>query len=193
MRNETLTNEKCKLLINRFLSKVNKNNKYMFDEAIHLVTQWKDSIESTLKYLNLLRTSVAKIIPQYSRFMTSKGANHCLKESNFPKLTALNVGCKVMLLINELKEYKLIDGSIGIVIEIMCEHKDGPRHIPYELPACVIIEFKAIIFSEETKWQTDLENTYVPINRTTIRCDKNWCIVTSIPSRVCKAITIHKA
>ena len=30
MRNGTLTNEKCKFLINRFLSKVNEKNKYMF-------------------------------------------------------------------------------------------------------------------------------------------------------------------
>ena len=55
----------------------------------------------------MLRTPVAKNIPQYSTFMTLKGANHCSKKSNFPKLTALNVGCKVILLINELIEYKI--------------------------------------------------------------------------------------
>ena len=126
-------------MINHFLSKVNKKNKYVFNEAIHLVTQWKHSIDPTIKYLNMLRTPVAKIIPQYSTFMTSKGANNCLKESNFPKLTALNVGCKVMLLINEITEYKLINGFIGIVREIIFEHKDGLRHIPYELRACVIV------------------------------------------------------
>ena len=87
--------------------------------------------------------------------MTSKGANHCLKESNFPKLTVLNVGYKVMLLINELKEYKLINGSIGIVRKIMFEHKDEPTHIPYELPIYVIVELKESNFSKETKWRTD--------------------------------------
>ena len=106
-----------------------------------------------------MRTTVAKIIPQYSTFMTSKGVNHYLNESNFPKLTASNVGCKVMSLINELKEYKLINGSIGIVRKIIFEYKDGPRHIPYELPVCVIVEFKESNFSEETKWRTDLEKT----------------------------------
>ena len=60
MRNGTLTNEKCKFLINRFLSKVNKKNKYMFNDAINLVAQWKDSIYPTIKYLNMLRTPVAK-------------------------------------------------------------------------------------------------------------------------------------
>ena len=53
-----------------------------------------------------------------------------------------------MLLINELKEYKLVNGYIGIVKEIIFEHKNGPRHIPYELPACVIVEFKDSTFAE---------------------------------------------
>ena len=34
---------------------------------------------------------------------------------------------------------------------------------------------------------------YVPINPTTIRCDKKYCTVTSISLRVCKAISINKA
>ena len=109
MRNGTLTNEKCKFFINRFLSKVNKKKKNICDEAIHLVTQWKHSIDPIIKYLNMLRTQVAKIIPQYSTFMTSKGVNNYLKECNFLKLTALNIGYKVMLLSNELKEDKLIN------------------------------------------------------------------------------------
>ena len=49
MRNGTLTNEKYKFVINRFHSKVKIKNKYMFNEAIHLVTQWKHSIDPTIK------------------------------------------------------------------------------------------------------------------------------------------------
>ena len=77
MRNETLTNEKYVFLINRFLFP--QKNKCMFNETIHLVIQWKQSIDPIIKYLNMLRTLVANIIPQYKTFMTSKGANHCLK------------------------------------------------------------------------------------------------------------------
>ena len=56
-----------------------------------------------------------------------------------------------MLLINELKEYKFVNVSIKIVKEKMFEHRDGSRHISYELPACVIIEFKDSTFVEGTK------------------------------------------
>ena len=62
------------------------------------------------------------------------------------------VGCKFVLLINEFKECKLVNRSIGIVKEIIFKHRDGPRHIPYELPACVIVEFKESTFAEGTKW-----------------------------------------
>ena len=104
----------------------------------------------------MLGTTVAKIITQYSTFMLNKGGNHCIKECNFIKLIALNVGCKVMLLKNSPSEYKLVNGSIGTVKEIIFEHKNGPRHIPYKLLACVIVEFKESNFSEEIKWRTDL-------------------------------------
>ena len=39
----------------------------------------------------------------------------------------------------------------------MFEHMNGPRHIPYELPACIIVEFKESNFSEENKCRTDLQ------------------------------------
>ena len=88
-----------------------------------------------------------------------------------------------MLLLNELKEYKLINGYIVIVKIIFFEHKDGPRHIPYELPACVIAEFKQSTFAGGTKWRTDVDIKYVPINPTTIRCDKIlYCYIYSIKS-----------
>ena len=87
----------------------------MFNEAIHLVTQWKHSIDSTIDYLNKLGTPVATIIPQYSTFLLNKGVNHCIEECNFLKLTTLNVRFKVMLLKSSPSEYKLVNGFIGIV------------------------------------------------------------------------------
>ena len=39
----------------------------------------------------------------------------------------------------------------------------------------------------------DLPSTYIPIIPLTIKCEKRYCTVTSIPLRLCKALTIHKS
>ena len=75
----------------------------------------------------------------------------------------------------------------------MFEHSDGPRHIPYDLPVWVIVRFKESTFAGETKWWPDLDKTLIPINPKIIRYEKNCCTITSIPSRICKEITIHKS
>ena len=140
----------------------------------------------------MLGTPVAKIIPQYTTFLLNKGIKHCIKECNFPKLTALNVGCNVMLLKKSPSEYKLVNGSIGTVRKKF-KHRNGPRHIPYELPVCVIVEFKESNFSETTKWRTDLHKQLIPMDSVTIHCERKCCTVTSILLRICKAITLYKA
>ena len=63
----------------------------------------------------MLGSPVVKIVPQYLANILFKGANHCIKEWNIPKLIALNVGCNVMLLKNSNHVNKLINGSIRIV------------------------------------------------------------------------------
>ena len=79
------------------------------------------------------------------------------------------------------------------MIDIIYKHKNGPRQIPYQLPTCVIVDFKECTVDEEFKWRDDLPSTYIPIIPLTIRCEKRCCTVTSIPLRVCKALTIHKS
>ena len=107
----------------------------------------------------MFSTPVAKHFPQYSTFMTFKEINHCLKDCNFQKVTALNIEYKLMSLKHFLHEYEIINGSIAIVKAIMFKRRNGPRHMPYGLPVCVIIEFKESTFAEETKWRTTLDKT----------------------------------
>ena len=78
------------------------------------------------------------MLPSYSSIITTKAVNHCIEKSNFPKLTALNVGCKVILLMHILPNLKLVNGSIGTVIDIIYKHKNGLIQIPYQLPTCVL-------------------------------------------------------
>ena len=160
----------------------------MFDDAVYLVNQCKHGITPTT-FLNKLGTPVCKILPNYLSIMTTKAVNHCIKKSN----TALNVGLKVMLLMIILPNFKLVNGSIGTIREIIYKHKSGPRQIPYQYHNCVIFNFKECTVDEESKWRDDLPSTYIPITPLTIRCEKRCCTVTSIPLRVCKALTIHKS
>ena len=193
MRKGTLITDQCTMLTNRCLSKLDNSSLKIFDDAIHLVNQWRHGISPTITYLNKLGTPVCKILPSYSSIMTTKVINHCVKESNFPKLTAINVGCKVMLLMNIIPDFKLINGSIGTVIDIIYKDKNGPRQIPYQLPTCVIVDFNECVVDEEFKWRNELPSTHIPIIQMSIRCEKQCCTVTSIPLRVCKALTIHKS
>ena len=74
---------------------------------------------------------MCKILPSYLSIMTTKTINHCIKESNFSKLTILNIGCKVMLLMNILLNFKFVNGLIETVRDIIYKYKNGPRQIPY--------------------------------------------------------------
>ena len=49
---------------------------------------------------------------------------------------------------NILSDFKLINGSIGIVIDIIYKDKNGPRQISYQLPTCVIVDFNECIVVE---------------------------------------------
>ena len=82
----TLTTDQCTLLTNRCLSKLDNSSLKIFDDAIHLVNQWKHDITPTITYVNKLGTPVCKILPSYPSIMTTKVVNHCIKESNFLNL-----------------------------------------------------------------------------------------------------------
>ena len=80
MRKGSLITDQCTLLTNRCLSKLDNNSLKIFDDAIHLVTQWKHGIPPTITYLNKLDTPVCKILPSYSSIMTTKTINYCIKQ-----------------------------------------------------------------------------------------------------------------
>ena len=51
---------------------------------------------------------------------------------------------------------------------------DESKHMPYELPVCVIVELKQSTITEESKWRTDLEKTCIPIVPVAIHYEKRW-------------------
>ena len=91
------------------------------------------------KYLCNMKTPIAKMTARLQS-MRRGSVNHCVKESLLPLRLALCVGAKVLLLSNFVVEYKIMNGSIGTVADIVYKDKAGPRDAK-ALPAYVNVYF----------------------------------------------------
>ena len=98
----------------------------------------------------------------------------------------------VMLLRNFVVEHHIMNGSIGIVREIVYKEANGPANSS-QLPAYVVVDFPNSTVPEAEKQFPDKPSSWVSIPTVTERCSKNCCTITAIPLRVCVAITIHKS
>ena len=105
-------------------------------------------------------------------------------------LTAFTIGAKVMLLRNFVVELNLMNGAIGEVVDIVYKEEDGPRG--NNIPAYVVVDFPKCSILEGSKWREQEKRTNIPIPSVTERCEKKCCSITTVPLRVCKAITVHK-
>lgn len=105
----------------------------------------------------------------------------------------MNVEYKVLLLKNILVQYKIVNGSIRTIKEILFNHMDEPCHIPDKQPVCVIVEFKQSTIAEELKWRIHLDKICIPIIPVIIHFEEKNRIITSIVSRICTYIMIYKS
>ena len=80
-----------------------------------------------------------KIKAQYNSFL-SHGINYCVKESSFPSRLALPINAKVMLIKNYIVEWKVMNGSVGTVVDIVYKNSNGPMK-ENALPEYVIVDF----------------------------------------------------
>lgn len=94
-----------------------------------------------------------------------------------------------MLLKNVVVEEKKMNGSMGIVIDIVYDEARGSKLIDV-LPLYVIFDFL-----ESTMHYNLIPGTpptHIPITITTERCERFFCSMTTIPLRICKAITLQE-
>ena len=177
-------------ILSKCLTRMSFEVQNTFKQAIHLVPIWKMAHPIVRAYLqHQLTTPIAKIIAQYH---SVRSKNCCYESSSLPKRLAICVGAIVMLLQNFIVEYKLMNGSVCVVKEIVYKSKEGPSN-KEEQPAYIIVDFKDAIIPGADALITGMTSTCVPIPVVTVRCEKNCCSVTTIPLRVCIAISIHKS
>ena len=132
---------------------------------------WRKTIPVIKKYLINIGNPVARCDILYET--PDGGRNHALKDVNLPEKLPLCVGCKVMLVINEVVGEGLTNGSVGIIKEIVYDDPRGPRG-PNGFqthPKYVIVDFPDSKLPEPLI--PDMPATYVPIVPVTLRCKKN--------------------
>jgi hypothetical protein len=86
----------------------------------------------------------------------------------------------------------MLNGSVGTIREIVYGSNNGLVN-DNELPSYVIVEFPNSKIPEEDCLIPGKPATMVPIPVVIDRCQKRCCSITTVPLRVCIAITIHKS
>ena len=92
-----------------------------------------------------------------------------------------------MLLLNFIVELGLFNGSVGVIVKIVCKNHGGPRKCCAQ-PACVVVDFPGSCIPAADAWDPN-HPTHVPIPLATVWCNKDCCSVTTVLLRVCKAAT----
>ena len=114
-------------IANRCLDSMDPVERSTFKNAIHLVPTWQQTHAIVFKYLmEEFRAPIVKVISMYGTIRIS-GKNHCVKDSSYPKRSAFFVGAVVMLLKNFHVEWKIMNGAIGIIRDIVFENSNGQR------------------------------------------------------------------
>jgi hypothetical protein len=189
--NGSLTMDDVDLIRSRCLENLSEEEQQSFKNAIHLVPTWAEASDIVFHYLCSLGKPIAKWKASYS---TSRRdcKNCCFKEKSYPSKNAMCVGAVVMLLKNFIvEEWKLLNGSVGTVIDIIYANPLGPREED-AIPLYIVVDFKYCCVPEDRKCFHDCPSTYVAIPVITERCEKGCCSVSTIPLRVCIAITTYK-
>ena len=193
-REGTLDHKDAEYYMSRLLSNLPPEEKKLFeDNALFLLPTWKRTRPITIKYLRGLNKPIAKIRAHVKAGKTS----HVSQELNLPARSALCEGAKVMLLKNYVVEHNLKNGSIGTLKYVVYPTSEGPMYSDQSdptmsLPLYAVVEFEKSTIPTDEAWDP-ANPKLVPIPLTTIRCEKNCCSMTTLPLRVCKAITTYKS
>jgi hypothetical protein len=190
MRQGALDDDDINKLLSRVLDNLPNEEKQRFkSEGLYLVPTWKQANTINIEYIQKnFTTPIARYDAQLQT-LNNHGRNCCIRETNLPMRTLLCKGAKVMLLENFIVEYKLMNGSVGVVQDLCFKQADGSQ----DDKMYVVVEFPQSTIPEASKMIPNKPTTWVPIPLVTRRCEKNCCQITALPLQLCKALTIHKA
>lgn len=190
LRNGTLEAMDIDFIVSRILENLPKEEQHSFNDAIHVVPQWKMATQVTFKYLNEgFKTPIA--VMQSDKQSLKPSGNCFSNNTTLPTCLAVCIGAKVMLQTNYIVDLKLHNGSMGTVRDICYPMREGPYVSYSDGTEYVVVEFP------ESKLPVALVHgrpkTWIPIPIHKLRCDMNCCSCTTIPLRLCNSISVHKS
>jgi hypothetical protein len=195
MRDGAVTYESAQLCMTRRLSVLPPQERALFErEALHVFPTWNRTHAITKRYLLHLcgdNAPVAKITSKYSYPRGRKRKNHVKDELKWPVRLAVCKGAKVMLLTNYVVEEDLKNGSMGTVVDIVYDSPGGPTD-PNSNLLYIVVDFPHSTVPPDEAWDSN-NPTHIPVPVATQRCEAKCCSQTTVPLRVCKAISIYKS
>ena len=186
-----LNQQDVDFLASRCMENLSPEEQKTFENAIHIVPQWKLGNDITYQYLDTDFDTPIAILQSVKR--SKKPNNNCFNKSGstMPAISAICVGAKVMLQINYVVENKLMNGSIGTVMDICYKNRKGP----YDDSGTDDSEYVVVDFPDSTLPVSLIPGkpkTWVPIPVNIVNCEHYCCSCKTILIRVCKACSVHK-
>ena len=187
-----LQDQDIDFLTSRCLDTLPLEEQEHFKDALHLVPMWKMGHDITFNYLNDDLNQPIAVLQAVKQTVVDQG--NCFNHSStMPTITALCIGAKVMQQHNFIVEHQLMNGSVGMVMDICFPTSIGPYNPDNNDDSeNVVVGFPHSTLRVHHSGN-DMPTTTVLISVTAVRCERNCCSCKDVLLRVCKAISIHKA
>ena len=173
-------------LTKRFEVNLSQSEQDRFKDAVFIQTIWDDVNKVNIEMLRGLNQPVAKIEAVHTGGSQAKRANSDTAMGLEPQLL-LARGCRIMLTTNLWTEAGLVNGSMGIVYDILFEEQGPPV-----LPKVIFVKFDQ--YTGPTISNLEGEKV-VPISPIKRSWEKNGttCSRLQLPICLAWAITVHKS
>ena len=158
-----------------------------FDDALNICSTWKEANSVSYKYLRDKLTHPVTIIR--AEMGGDRTPNCCARGNVLPVMSAICVGCMVMLLVNKVVDEDLYNGSVGIVRDIC--YCPGEKVGSKGARMYVVVEFEKSKLSRPLV-PGETNKKLVPIGLVRQKCKRGCCWINTVPLRVCYGLTGHK-
>jgi hypothetical protein len=189
MRDGTLDKKALDYLNKRRWSNLSQDEKNEFwRDGIFLMPTWARTVPIVKQYLKDLGNALVVVEAD----VTNVKRKAHLKDFSWPMMNPLMAGADVQLLHNFFVEAHLFNGTVGKLVAVVYKPGDSPNSHPPAMPAYVEVSVPGLKFPNGEVWDV-LRPDVVPIPPCESRCEAKCCSIYTVPLRVHKASTIHKA